>query len=619
MTVSRRNVLLLGGLGVAGAALGLPTTVVNAKSASRLADSLMPRPFQTPFVQPPILAPENPGARPTIDPADGKPIRYYRVEERAAAAQILPKAGLLTPILGYNGIFPGPTIDVYQGTKVELTVVNKLPPTHSLDGHGLATSTHLHGSASLPQYDGYASDVTHPGFQKTYKYPNFQGARTLWYHDHGVHHTALNAYSGLAAQYHMHDAHSERLLPRGKYDVALTVSDAMFAANGSLGYDDNSRSGLWGDVILVNGRPWPVMKVEKRVYRFRLLNCCISRSLRPTLSTGAPLIMVATDGGLMPKAQSVSNYRHAGAERYEFLIDFRNYKTGQRVELRNLSNKNNVDYDFTNKIMAFDVVDTPVDTSDPTWNRIPTTLVDSEVMNLQASQATKTRRFRVKRDNSTWTIDGQTWAEVIASNYRKVAAEVKLGATEIWEFENSSGGWFHPMHIHLIDFKVIGRNGRAPFNYELGPKDTVYVGEGETVRLLMKFGPHEGRYMVHCHNLVHEDHDMMVQFQVGDSKDPDPNDPMTAARPVLEGSETSTPEPTESVSPEPSASASEPATKSPGPLEPVEVEPAAPVTASPSPTKKETEKERKKREEERKAQEKREKEARKAQEKRGKD
>ena len=68
-------------------------------------------------------------------------------------------------------------------------------------------STHLHGSASLPQYDGYASDITAPGQKKYYHYPNFQPARTLWYHDHGVHYTAQNAYSGLASQYHLHDAH----------------------------------------------------------------------------------------------------------------------------------------------------------------------------------------------------------------------------------------------------------------------------------------------------------------------------------------------------------------------------------------------------------------------------
>ena len=82
----------------------------------------------------------------------------------------------------------------------------------------------------MPQYDGYASDVTNRGFYKDYYYPNSQPARTLWYHDHGVHHTALNVYAGLAAQYHMHDPLERQPLPQGRYDLALTISDAMFAA-----------------------------------------------------------------------------------------------------------------------------------------------------------------------------------------------------------------------------------------------------------------------------------------------------------------------------------------------------------------------------------------------------
>lgn len=531
MTMTRRQVLLLGGVGALGAAgaLSMPRGFVDANSASELDDSEMPRPFQVPFTRPPELKPHATG----IDPADGAPVNYYRVTEFAASASILPR--LKTPILGYNGIYPGPTISLDRGTKAVLRVRNQLPAQHALDGHSLSTSTHLHGSASLPQYDGYASDVTFPGFYKDYHFPNFQPARTLWYHDHGVHFTSLNAYSGLAAQYHMHDPVERKLLPQGAFDVPVTISDAMFAEDGSLGYDDNDHSGLWGDVILVNGRPWPVMKVQKRVYRFRILNASISRSLRPALSTGDPITIVATDGGLMPTARQVSNYRHAGAERYEVLIDFRKYRTGQRIELRNLSNKNNVDYDFTHKIMAFDVVGDAVDTTDPTWNRIPTTLVASEAMSLTAAQATRTRRFRVKRNDATnlWTIGDGTWQDVIASGYRKVVADPALGATEIWEFENGSGGWFHPIHIHLVDFQVLSRNGRPAFPYELGPKDVVYVGEGETVRLLMKFSPHRGKYMIHCHNLPHEDHDMMVQFSVGLAPtDYDVNDPMTAAPPA---------------------------------------------------------------------------------------
>ncbi|MFF2243492.1 multicopper oxidase family protein [Arthrobacter sp. NPDC058130] len=528
MSMSRRQVLLIGGLGVLGAGGAmLPTGSVEAKSASRISSNEMPKPFQAAFVQAPVLQPYATGT----DAADGRPVNYYKLTERAAMANILPRLG--TPILGYNGLFPGPTISLEQGTKAVLRIRNQLPPEHALDGHALSTSTHLHGSASKPQFDGYASDITHPGFYKDYHYPNFQPARTLWYHDHGVHFTALNAYSGLAAQYHLHDPVERQLLPQGNFDVALTISDAMFAADGSLGYDDNSHSGLWGDVILVNGRPWPVMKVQKRVYRFRILNCSISRSLRPTLSTGDPVVVVGTDGGLVPVTQSVVSWRHGGAERYEVLVDFRKYKAGQRIELRNLSNKNNVDYDFTNKIMAFDVTDEPVDTSDPTWNRIPTTLANSEAMSLLPGQSVKTRKFRVKRNDSTnmWTINDDSWQDVIASGYKKVIADPDLNSVEIWEIENKSSGWFHPLHIHLVDFQILSRNGAPPLAHERGPKDVVYVGEGETVRLLMKFTPNTGLYMMHCHNLPHEDHDMMAQFRVGlKETDWDADDPMTAAK-----------------------------------------------------------------------------------------
>lgn len=76
---------------------------------------------------------------------------------------------------------------------------------------------------------------------------------------------------------------------------------------------------------------------------------------------------------------------------------------------------------------------------------------------------------------------------MIQSNYQKVFADPGLGDVEIWEIANHSGGWFHPVHIHLVDLQILSRNDRPPFPYERGPEDVVYVGEGETVRLLMKF------------------------------------------------------------------------------------------------------------------------------------
>ncbi|MFJ6416790.1 multicopper oxidase domain-containing protein [Paeniglutamicibacter sp. NPDC091659] len=123
-----------------------------------------------------------------------------------------------------------------------------------------------------------------------------------------------------------------------------------------------------------------------------------------------------------------------------------------------------------------------------------------------------------------------TWEDVIASNFKFAGADPKLNAVEIWEIENKSGGWFHPVHIHLIDFQILSRNGKPAAAWERGPKDVMYIGENEKIQVIMQFGPHKGRYMVHCHNLVHEDHSMMFQFRVGlGVNDLDPNDPILAA------------------------------------------------------------------------------------------
>jgi FtsP/CotA-like multicopper oxidase with cupredoxin domain len=322
---------------------------------------------------------------------------------------------------------------------------------------------------------------------------------------------------GLAAQYHLHDDVEASLgLPRGGYDVPMILQDAMFATDGALIYDDNSESGLYGDVILVNGKPWPAMRVERRKYRFRVLNASISRSFRLQLSTGEPLTVIATDGGLMPAPQNAADLRIGMAERYEVVIDFSKYKIGQRVVLKNLNPPNNINYPNTDKIMAFDVVSEPTSLD---GNAVPSQLnPNMDVMGLTAKDAVRTREFRFERAPDplkAWTINGTTWKEVIDTDYAYCVADPAYNDVEIWRLYNKSGGWFHPVHIHLVDFKVLDRNGKPPFDYEKGPKDVVYVGEGESVNVIMRFTNQRGKYMMHCHNLVHEDHDMMAQFEVG--------------------------------------------------------------------------------------------------------
>ena len=277
---------------------------------------------------------------------------------------------------------------------------------------------------------------------------------------------------------------------------------------------------MFGDVILVNGRPWPVMKVERRKYRFRILNASVTRTYRWQLDSGEPLVVVATDGGLMPAPKSVKTLLHGNAERYEVIIDFAKYRIGRRVTLRNISPRNNQDFTHTDKVMAFDVVSKA---STNSKNSIPSVLnPGNQTMALTAAATTPTRTMDLVRSGGQWTINGQTWADVQASAYMSVLANPAQDAVEVWEIRNDSGGWHHPLHIHLIDFRVLSRetdqNGvlAAPRPHEIGPKDVVHVGENERVRVIAQFGPHPGRYMIHCHNLVHEDHDMMGQFWVGE-------------------------------------------------------------------------------------------------------
>jgi spore coat protein A, manganese oxidase len=536
MDLKRRELLKVGVVGAGVVLLPGSRWRMFGTSEPRMAESGLPSPYTVPFTPLRVLAPIRQEAMQDV----------YQITMRQRSVEILP--GRRTPIWGYEGEFPGPTIVAQRGREVRVRHVNELPERHPTLGYPTAMSVHLHGSASLPQYDGYASDVIPPGWYKDYFYPNHQEARTLWYHDHGVHHTSQNVYQGLAGLFLIHDPLERSLpIPHGRYDVPLVISDAMFASDGSLLWDDHDHAGVFGDVILVNGRPWPRMQVERRKYRFRILNASGARSYRYTLSTGDPITVIGTDAGLMPHPQHVSEFRHAPAERYEVVIDFSRYRIGQRVELRNLSTKNNIDYPNTGRVMAFEVAG---DATSMDGNTIPDSLnPDNPVMALAAPPTGAHRQFDLERTNGQWTINKRTWHDVIDSGFRAVLADPKLGAVEVWEFENESGGWHHPTHVHLIDFRIVDRTlivdrnekprskprppvAEPPKPHELGPKDTLYLGESERVRVVAQFGPHPGRYMIHCHNLAHEDHDMMGQFEVGEGGD----DPILAApaRPLSE-------------------------------------------------------------------------------------
>src|SRR3954449_2942616 len=187
--LSRRDLMKVSLFGAA--ALALPwESRLFAKSASRIASSKLPKPYTVPFAVPPVL-----GASRTDATTD-----YFRIEQKSFVGEILP--GVKTEMWGYNGLVPGPTIKARRGRRTVVRQINGLPGTPPAPGEPPRAADHPHGMPSEPQFDGYASDITYPGpggvgQWKDYVYPNTAEARTLWYHDHGVHHTAENVYMGL--------------------------------------------------------------------------------------------------------------------------------------------------------------------------------------------------------------------------------------------------------------------------------------------------------------------------------------------------------------------------------------------------------------------------------------
>ena len=442
--------------------------------------------FRCPLPLPPVLQPIR---RDSV--AD-----YYEIAQREASIEIIP--GMHTRVWGYEGIFPGPTIEARRGQATVVTHKNRL---------GVPTVTHLHGGVTRPPSDGFPTDTVAPEETRTYQYDNVGRSATLWYHDHSWRGTGRNLYMGLAGLYLLkEDSEIEGQLPNGPHDVPLVLHDRAFTADGELDYDHDAHHGATGRVMLVNGAPWPVLEVAARKYRFRILNASNATAMRLALSTHHPLIQIGSDQGLLAAPVVLPTIGLAMAERVEIVVDFSVYPLGTRVVLENRRRDGPL-----RSIMRFDVVRTARDDS-----TVPERL--SEFEPLRRSQAALTRTF-VFGGNPTlgvppgvhWVINGEPFDPL------RVDAKPRLGDVELWRFVNRAfvgQAMLHPVHTHLAPFQVLSRNGGAPLRQERGWKDTVAIEDGEEVEVVIRWSGHKGRYLLHCHNLEHEDHSMMARVDV---------------------------------------------------------------------------------------------------------
>jgi spore coat protein A len=423
---------------------------------------------------------------------------FYDLSLREADVEIIP--AMLTRIMGFNGLTPGPTVRARVGRQVVMSHFNGLPVT-TLGGAPGDVAIHLHGGHVPSSEDGFPTDKVAPNANRSYTYPNNQLPATLWYHDHLMGYTGPHVWFGMAGFYILTDDYEDSLgLPNGAYEVPLVIQDRNFDSTGKLVYTGN-RNGETGNTILVNGTIEPYFKVASRKYRFRVLNGSNARKYQIALSNGQPFHVLGMEGGLLPAPVKVNYLVLASAERADIVVDFSSLPVGSSVELQNSLGSGS-----TANIMRFDVDRVETDTS-----QIPSSLRPLE--KLSASQAVRTRSFTFSgcmmcmMGGGPWVINGKPF------DPNRVDANPKLGTVEIWEFRNMSM-MDHPAHLHQTMFQILNINGNLPPPTHAGWKDTVNVPAMGTVRIIMRFADYAGKYVLHCHVLEHEDNAMMARFDV---------------------------------------------------------------------------------------------------------
>jgi FtsP/CotA-like multicopper oxidase with cupredoxin domain len=436
---------------------------------------------------------------------------------------------------GWGGTVPGTTFHSRYGQPAVVRYRNNLPTLQQHSGFGRPeVSTHLHNAHVGSPSDGFPADFYPTGVFKDSHYPNAyagfasshpgagdprEALGTLWYHDHRLDFTSQNVYRGLAGFHFLFDEKDSGdetdtnpnalRLPSGEYDVPLMLGDRVFDEDGQLFFDLFNLDGILGDKFLVNGKIQPRFKVARRKYRFRILNTGPSRFVQLYLSNGQNFVQIANDGNLLPAPLTRRFIRLSVAERADVIIDFSNAQIGDQIFLVNRLEQDDgrgPDDDILpmnegNRYLRFDV---DRDAADP--SQVPSTL--RVLPPIDFNEVVRSRTFDFERTNGAWAVNGDFFDENL------VLANPQINTAEIWTLTNNSGGWSHPIHIHFEEFQILSVNGNPPPANLVSRKDVVELGENSEVEVFIRFRDFTGRYVMHCHNTIHEDHAMMIRWDI---------------------------------------------------------------------------------------------------------
>ncbi len=424
-------------------------------------------------------------------------------------------SGKKSKVLGYqSGSILGPTISINSGDNINIRFQNSLAENSNIHWHGLITPAGM---------DGHPEDVALPGNSLVYNFKVSQRAGMYWYHPHPDGFTAEQAYLGLAGVFLVRDAEEQNLnLPSGEMEIPLVIQDKRVTTNYDLDYSPTMMdimTGYMGSNILVNGVSSPYKDVKTGNYRLRVLNGSNARIYKLALSDGASFDVIGADGGLLASPQKVTSLLLAPGERADLIVNFSNYPVGNELFLMSNTFSAGASQGKQNfRIMKFRVTQNEKDAFS-----LPEKL--STIEPISKSNVTKTRTFDISNGGmgSMGGMGGMGMSmkgmhRINDKTYDKsrIDETVQSGSTEIWIFDNSKGNESHPMHIHGVQFQVLDRTGRrnSLISTESGWKDTVLLLPGEKVRVIMRFGQNKGKYVLHCHNLEHEDDGMMLQFEI---------------------------------------------------------------------------------------------------------
>lgn len=415
-----------------------------------------------------------------------------------------------------------------------------------------STTIHLHNAHTASESDGIPMDWFTPGQFWDHHYANVAAGfddreklSTLWYHDHRLDFTAPNVYAGLTGFYLLFDeldSNDERdksagalRLPSGEYDIPLILHDVQFDQNGQVVWDFfnpepdagipsafYTTNGMLGDRFTVNRTIQPYLQVEPRKYRLRLLNGGPSRFYdlflraetvrgKKAARKGETFYVISTDGNLLREPVKSESVKISVAQRHDVIVDFSHFRPGDHVDLVNRlemredgAGPTGRQLDEGDAIMRFDVVQSSG--RDP--SRIPDRL--RELPDVDMSEVRRERLFVFDYDNGLWTINGKLM------DPNRVDAAIEQGTAEVWTLRNAGNAWSHPIHSHFEEFQILEINGRAvPKGTTLkSRKDVMTLGPKDEVKLFMRWRDFLGKHVMHCHNVVHEDHAMMIRWDI---------------------------------------------------------------------------------------------------------